>query len=738
MDRKSFELFRDDATEALVRHHLLDALAYIRGIVTHIDSLELNDELSSLSQDYGMMLAFMRQGGEDPQRAYIHRNLINRSFALLDKASRLYHMQNEKDLYADTCNRCYAANSEPFDILAERTDLQREQGEEEWRTEPSAEAAHEARKTLIAAYDKLFEYIWTAPLYHAVDAEKLKTFLERQPIDGQAQLVSALMLNVQRYFDPQKFRLLLYFCRTEHTEVRVRALTAVVWTYMQYETRLTEWPDLCEGLTLLTQDTRLQGELILLQRQLLLSLETAKAEQKLQNEIFPDLIKNRNYQRNKMGLEPMEEDLNKALQGEPNAEWEQMSGNKQLADNMKKIMEMGKEGIDINVGTFSALKGFSFFQHIAHWFMPFSKQNPDVAGIFPQETGNNPIQMLMEAGKFCDSDKYSLCMMLNQIAPSQREMILTQIGSQTDGEGNLKDMEKENRSTDYAYRSYLQDLYRFYKLFPRRAQFNDPFKRNQLFTHYALLEKMMKSPSYLTEMGSFLIRREYYQDAIIYMEEALKEETANAEMLQKVAFCYQHMGNPSKAIYYYQQADLLNPNNEWILKQMYICYSALGHYDQELTCLKRLEEMNSGDSRLISEIGLCLMQLGRYEEAAQRFYELEYKGEKVLPSWRAIAWCSFKIGRLEQADKYYHKILQQDKASWEDYLNAGHTAWCLHQVPQAIEYYRQYVNLYDSRKKENDALLHPFDEDRDELVRHGIDMLDIRLMRDILQPEQAN
>ena len=86
-------------------------------------------------------------------------------------------------------------------------------------------------------------------------------------------------------------------------------MTAAVWTYMQYEKRFVYYPDLSDGLSLLAQDERLKGELILLQQQFLLSLETAKAERKLQNEIFPDLLRSRNYQRNKMGFEQMEEGL---------------------------------------------------------------------------------------------------------------------------------------------------------------------------------------------------------------------------------------------------------------------------------------------------------------------------------------------------------------------------------------------------------------------------------------------
>ena len=731
MDSKSFELLYHDAEQALLQDHLQEALSCIQGILSDCESPEMNREAESLRQDYGMMLTFMAQGGVDPQRAVVHRSLTNRAFALLDRGARLYRLRHIKDLYADIAARHHGTEAEPYEMLAARADLLREK-----RAETRSHSLTDEEESLLyATYDKLFEHVWTAPLFHPSDAEELESFIERQEPAGQALLISSVTLAVLQYFDPQKYRILLHFCKSETNEVRARALTAAVWAYMRFTTRFAQYPDLKDGLSLLSQDERLKEELALLQRQLLLSLEAAKAEKKLQNEIFPDLLKNRNYQRNKIGLEQMEEDLAKALRGEPNAEWEQMQGNRHLADNMKKIIAMGQEGIDINLGTFSGLKGFSFFQSLPHWFAPFNSARPEIRAVLPEGLAGHPIGMLMDAGNFCDSDKYSLCLMLSQIPASQREMMVAQIGAQMGGnEEHLKEAAKGSTDITSVYRNYLQDLYRFYKLHPRKAQFDDPFRHDLLFTRYPILEQMTKSPGYLREMASFLIRRECYQDAIGYIEEVLKKEPADAEMLEKMAFCHQQLDLPDKAIYYYQQADLLNPDNEWILKQMYICYSAMGRYEQELGCLKSLEAMNPGDARLISETGLCLMQLKRYEEAAQRFYELEYKGERVIPSWRAIAWCNFKMKRLEQADRYYKKILQQDKVTWEDWLNAGHTAWCRGNTAEAIGLYQHYVQAYCSKKKdEARPPLAPFDEDREELLAQGIDGLDISLMRDILQ-----
>lgn len=733
MDKNSFELLYKDAGKALGQNHLTDALTCIRGLLFNADSMELKNELESIRQDYGMMLAFMRQGGDDPQRDLIHRSLLNRASVLLDKSARNFRISTAHDIYTETLRRLGSMPDGDFDSLSTKADLLRESREGGMPTDEDRE------KAFYESYDLLFDCIWTSPISNKEEADRLTSFIERQAPRGQAMLIGAVMLGVQQYFDPQKFRLLLHFCRAEDATVRARALTAAVLAYIQYAPRFRNYPDLCDGLAMLAQDERLKDELILLQRQLLLSRDTDKAKKKLQDEIFPDLLKHSNYQRNKMGLGQMEEDLAKALQGEPNAEWEKSKGNKQLADNMKAIIAMGQEGVDINIGTFSALKGFPFFQKPAHWFAPFDEHRPEVASIFPQGSNNNPVRLLMDTGAFCDSDKYSLCMMFNQIPASQKEMMMSQIGTQIGGhEETLKDAAKESLGTVHIYRSCLQDLYRFYKLFPGHAQFNDPFRHDLLFTRHDVLGTMLKNSRYLADMASFLIRRECHQDAIEYLEEVLRHETADAETLQKVAFCYQHTGNPSKAIYYYQQADLLNPDNEWILKQMYLCHAALGRHELELGCLEKLVKINPGDARLISETGLCLMQLGRYEEAANRFYELEYKGERVLPSWRAIAWCNFKMGKLEQADKYYRKILQHEKATWEDYLNAGHTAWCRKQTPEAVALYRQYIERYRQKKNaEGASPLKPFDDDREELLQHGIPSLDIDLMHDLLQPAPA-
>ena len=87
MDRKSFELLYQDAVEALTSRRMHDALNCIRGILFNTENPELNRELESVQQDYGMMLTFISQGGTDPQQALVHRNLTHRAFTSVTKTT---------------------------------------------------------------------------------------------------------------------------------------------------------------------------------------------------------------------------------------------------------------------------------------------------------------------------------------------------------------------------------------------------------------------------------------------------------------------------------------------------------------------------------------------------------------------------------------------------------------------------------------------------------------------------
>ena len=191
----------------------------------------------------------------------------------------------------------------------ETADLLRDKLSEDCRKAYTEEAEE---NNFYNVYDKLFEYIWTAPLFHASDAEKLKSFIERQEADEQAFAHQCRHAEHTTIFSTRKkYRLVASFLpdgayespRTGHDSCRVD-LHAIRKTICLLSRPL--------GRTIIVsarrtpkRGTHPPATAIPAQP------ETAKAERKLQNEIFPDLLRSRNYQRNKMGFEQMEEDFGK-------------------------------------------------------------------------------------------------------------------------------------------------------------------------------------------------------------------------------------------------------------------------------------------------------------------------------------------------------------------------------------------------------------------------------------------
>lgn len=743
MDHSSIAVLYSDAIKALLAYRVYDALSYIRGILYNQSNLSLSNEYDSLRTDYEMMLHFMSEGGKDPQRERIHHDIIRRAFALLDKAFRHYLQTAGAGLYANTLRNAEVSDDNSrLPQIWERIALLEEWIENERgsasRHSSSCNAFRTQEEQLFVQYQLLFDRLFATPLWNVDEMHHTIGQIGKLPADKQKLCLCALFLNLWVCFDPSKYKMVLHFCRTEHAEVRTIALIAAVWVYMLYHRRFHLYPELEKGLQLLTDDPAYANELVVLQKQLYLSLETARAERKMKDEILPDLLKNAPLHNKKVALGEIGEDLANALRGtDENGKASREKA--KLARNMQEIMRMNEAGIDINVGTFAPLKRNPFYYQLSNWFCSFDVRRPEIRSLFFDENDvpSGTLHQMMDAAYLCDSDRYSLCLMLQQYMPGQQQAaIMSQFAEQSEGAFNehLERLMQSRKSTEGYLRNLMQNMYRFFKLHPNKAEFADPFEMKPLFGNYNLLKRLAQTNTYLSEMAGFLLRMEYYEDAAFCFETLLRQEAATAERLRNIGYCFQKTGLYGKAISYYQQADLLEPDHIWTLTQMHVCYAALEKYEQQLECLQQLEALQPDETDILVEAGLCLIQLNRMEEAAQRFYKLEFKGERVLAAMRAIAWCSLNLDKLDTAERYYCKILEHPKVRWEDYLNAGHTAWLKHDVHTAIERYRTYVRLYSSAKPDDPDLLKSFDNDGDLLTQHGIPQSDIYLMQEILRP----
>jgi tetratricopeptide (TPR) repeat protein len=123
------------------------------------------------------------------------------------------------------------------------------------------------------------------------------------------------------------------------------------------------------------------------------------------------------------------------------------------------------------------------------------------------------------------------------------------------------------------------------------------------------------------------------------------------------------------------------------------------------------------------------VELHKFKEALNVYFKLDALEGDNIKVWRAICWCSFVSGNIKQAQYYVNKLLENTEPTSQDYLNAGHVAWCQRKMNDAIEYYRTSLDL---QLNNWEIFIETFNDDKAYLIANGIDADEIPLMIDSL------
>ena len=341
------------------------------------------------------------------------------------------------------------------------------------------------------------------------------------------------------------------------------------------------------------------------------------------------------------------------------------------------------------------------------------------------------LDLLLQSGFLCNSDKYSMAFTLNQIPQVQRNLMFNQMTSQ-----NLEDLLESERMEGlkhYAARpevisnQYIHDLYRFFKLNPRCKEMHDIFQDTIALHLVGPLASILGKPELLREVADFHFKKEHYAEAAKLYGQIAATGQADADIYQKSGYCLQKEKRYVEAINAYLKADMLKPDHVWTIRHLATCYRQSHDFEHAIEYYRKAESIQPDNRNILFHIGSCMAELNRYEEALQYFFRLDLMDNDNIKTWRAIAWCSFVCGKDEQAAKYYNKILVCSAPLATDYLNAGHVAWKRGNIPQAASLYAQAAQKCDNR---ND-FFNLFAKDKDILIRMGIHAEDISLMIDL-------
>lgn len=573
---------------------------------------------------------------------------------------------------------------------------------------------------------RIFNRLWVSfPLSgSAVDRIWRMIGNEAYPLTFRVQLVSALMLGLTEWYDDRRMALLasVYSGATD-SRLRLPALCGLLlamWIHRDRPAgkRFTAELAIASALPTWNEDV------VAVFLQFIRSRDTERINRKMTEELIPEMMKLRpDIQKRLRDLG----NISDPAELEDNPEWEEIFDKSGLRDKLKELSELQEDGGDVMMGTFSSLKSFPFFTHVANWFLPF---DPD-SSFFRDSDGNSDqslIEVIGAAPFLCDNDKYSMALSIANIPKPQRDMMIRQLEMQNVNlaEARATELLPEKRSRDMVIGRYVQNIYRFFKLFRRKGEFDDPFTTSLDLSRVPLLEPALNDADTLALVGEFFFKRRYFADALEVFSRLEALTPPSAQLFQKMGLCNQQLGDTERALRYYLQSELLNADSLWTIRRIANCYRTLGQPAKALPYYQRAVEKRPDDLSLALSTGHCLLELERYDEALKHYFKVEFLDTRSTRALRPIAWCALLSGDLARSRDYYNRVAADNPDS-TDFLNMGHLELIAGDYRRAAD---MYLRSIEAAEGHIDRFTADFDADRPMLEKAGVDPLMASIVAD--------
>ncbi len=718
-------------------------IKYALGVLKELVELsEFGDYIrqwEKLNETYSNIIKYSAKGIKDPQREKIYKLLIISILELSDlviqkiltktvsqQTYRLKHkLEKEIQLTRDEASRTIdnlAFNQELSEILKDTV------------ISPEKENVNDAgsRQSLLIS---VFNRIWLADKFYEGNIVLVREIIKLNfPWFEKCIFVSALTLSLQRCFDIAKIELLLEFYEYGEEQVSQRALVGLLIGLSRYNDRLQYYPEIIKKLNLYSNDENIANDIETVIIQFVKSRETEKITKKFTEEIVPEVIKITPKLKDKLDLDNI---ISDDFSEDKNPEWEKFfEDSPGIYDKLEEFSRLQMEGSDVFLSAFAMLKHFDFFREMSNWFMPFHQNEESVMQSLEGQTANvdagHFIEGIDKSAFLCNSDKYSFCLNVRQMPEAQKAMMMGLFNAELEAMKEIAEEENiinKAESIKKIYIQYIQDLYRFYKLYPLKNEFDDIFSKDLKIHETLIFRSGINDKKILWNIAQCYFERDFFEEARdIYIR--INGEGENTyEVFEKIAYCNQRLGNIKEALNFYLKAELFDTNRPWLLQKIAYCYRKLKDTENAIKYYKEAEKLNPENIFIQVSIGHCYLDIENYENALNYYYKVELQDTSNIKVLRPIAWCSFIIGKLENSKNYINKLINED-ANKYDYMNMGHVEWCLGNKEMAIENYIRSI-----RQKDNslERFLSGFKLDEKYLLKNGVDENDIPLMIDYLQ-----
>jgi len=681
--------FKNDMGLKIREGALSEAFAGLRAFSEGGMTWEITSDIDRLEDNYRNMLRYVALGVDDPGQKAIYDDIVNDTLAVVDVLTRRAFMAENPSLYYNTARTFGARQNESIRSLVDayRAELR--------RLDDDFESIADPMRTLTAEslLRDIFNRIWTTHPLSSADLAAVEELTDDScpmpfPAYARALAVSAVTLGLLEFYDRRRIEFLLktYMSATDD-EVQLRAFVGALVAMYRFRARPVA-QSVSNVLAAAKESPDWDNDFATAAIEFMRACETDRYSDKMTKEVFPSLMKIDPEIRAK--LQSGDFDIESLAEGF-NPEWEQLENkmaNSDLARSMRELSEIQAEGGDVFMVTFNHMKQFPFFSDIANWFLPFVDTHSAVASV---DTFDGAVgQLLNRMPILCDSDKYSMVLSFNALPQAQRNAVIQAITMQTE---QMRDMLSEvEKASGIAVRrnivnKYIQNLYRFYKLFRRKGEFFNIFGATPSMFEVDALAVGFDNEDLLAAVADFYFSHKFWHEAGVVFSKLDALSMPDARRSQQWGYALECEGDTLGAISRYEEAELLDGGSQWTLRRLAGVLRREGRSGRAAGYYQRLAEMLPDDPNVALNLGYAFTEAGRHAEAEAQFHKAAYLMPDSLKPLRGLAWTQFLNRKYGQAMQSYEKIIGLGAIA-EDYLNAGHVAWASGNLRDAVNFYK--------------------------------------------------
>ena len=489
----------------------------------------------------------------------------------------------------------------------------------------------------------IFSYITSSPMWDEDDAKEYQELLNSTAVDSvTAQLmVSAITLSCLYFFDRKKFQLLFKLAKeSKDMQVRVRAWVGWVLCTSQVPGFMEE--ECTKDIESLKDDEEGKKKLLLISKILLRSQDMLEDSDTMMKNMFHNVA-------DKMNSGELED-----LPGDGSTRFAfiQQDDETLIGDSLDETVGLLDEGADIYFSQFRETKKQGFFHSMYNWFMPFYFESPLYLSVSKRagEKANN-LHLLLENGTTCDSDRYSLLLLLDKekgsfeetldsMAPDEMTKEYLKMAAEIDeaemDEETRKKLDARKFNTQVIY--YIQDLSRFFNLAPMRKAYDNSIKKDADDELYTPLElNVFADPAFddlRYKLARYCFKRNYKNFIFNLMGDHYPDTVESHYLLAWAAVKSKAKENVVLA---YPHIDYLikNAPGQFQLVEMAVdfyekvaSYENVSAYQKAVDCLTHLMEIKKDDEKALrwckKRLAKLYVLMERYEDAVKLLYEITY------------------------------------------------------------------------------------------------------------------